>query len=1055
MCVFAKKIFRPLLKNKVLFRISTMLGGNRMIYAEQMGQWIKINFKADTATFKTIVTILKTINGKFFNPDKKFWSIPYSKKDEFESKFSKFLIIWADGRNTKGKKDWGVPCDSTIIPYGFKVKPFAHQIEGFNVMVSQKALILADEMGAGKCLDKHSYAQVNDEAMTMEELWEKYADTSTLTYDDEGGEWADSKEKLIVPSLNGEGKLVKQEIVRLYRQRVSENLTKVSTVGGYYATITKRHQLLSENGWSNKIGNFISGVSYLPEGNRKLDSDILELIAWSLTEGYERRQNAMIITQKDKELLRSLAALVCKIDFKYNLDISPQVKYSKNGCFQLYICGKKFKNFLVDMGYAWNTNSAHRSIPTIIQQLDNEHLALFLRHVFDAEGSVGKNLMEITLASEKMLNQIAYLLLRFGIHMTIHNKESMAYNGKRIKRTYFRGNICGDEARKFKELIGFNTGYKSRLLDELCDRPSNPNIDVIPTLKLLQEFKEVTNLPMLHFCTHAIYIKSQNCSRDSAKKVIALLDKIISGETLEKYKLLARSKWTDATLEAYEKLDINYVIEARNKIQNMLDKDLLYLKVTKVEDIWYDDYVYDLEVKDTHNFVGGVGGLMLHNTVQALTAMEARYLLGQIKRVLIITKASLTYNWQNEAAKFTRQKAVVLGGSKNERMKQYADLYYDKKTLFFITSYETYRNDYFHFQQFYWSAMILDESQKVKGWNTKIGELIHEIDADYKYALTGTPIINTPLEAYNILKWLGVEKRDWWTFRNRYAVLGGFNDKEIVGYKNLPELQQKIQNVLLRRLKEDVLDLPPKIRQVVLLEMTASQKKVYKNVKAGIINETLGAMQTGEIHPLVELIRLKQCTSSIRIFEGIEVSDDEHSVKINTLKEYLEDICISNKAVVFTQFKTVVKILLKDKEILKYNPAVITGDVHSAARAGENTSDRQRQVDKFQNDSSCRLFIGTLGSCREGLTLTEGNYVFFLDEEWAEAYNQQGEDRCMRIGQQKTVNIYRFRCKDTIDEIIGQVLLGKEEMFDNIIDMKSSGATPKMKTLLQDILKVG
>jgi SNF2 family DNA or RNA helicase len=91
-------------------------------------------------------------------------------------------------------------------------------------------------------------------------------------------------------------------------------------------------------------------------------------------------------------------------------------------------------------------------------------------------------------------------------------------------------------------------------------------------------------------------------------------------------------------------------------------------------------------------------------------------------------------------------------------------------------------------------------------------------------------------------------------------------------------------------------------------------------------------------------------------------------------------------------------------------------------------------VKRFQEDPSCRLFIGTLGACREGLTLTAASHCFFLDEEWAEAYNIQAEDRLYRIGQKQTVNIYRYRCVNTIDEYVGQILLRKQNMFNRMIN---------------------
>ncbi|MEI6093791.1 MAG: C-terminal helicase domain-containing protein, partial [bacterium] len=219
--------------------------------------------------------------------------------------------------------------------------------------------------------------------------------------------------------------------------------------------------------------------------------------------------------------------------------------------------------------------------------------------------------------------------------------------------------------------------------------------------------------------------------------------------------------------------------------------------------------------------------------------------------------------------------------------------------------------------------------------------------------------------------------------------------------------------------------------------------------KKGILDNIAESAPTAEMHPLAELMKLKQCTTSLALLK-MEVPDKDRSIKVNTLKEYLEDICETDKVVVFTQFKTMVNELLKDPEIMKYNPAVITGDVNSQT-GKTGISDRQVAVNKFQEDDSCRLFIGTTGACKEGLNLTAGSYMFFLDMEWNN--DGQAEDRIYRIGQNKTAYIYYLVCKDTIDEVIYQVTIEKQQMFNSLIDGKGTGAS--MKTMLKNILEVG
>lgn len=130
-------------------RMCSIGGVLKMIYAETIGKWIKVNFRYNPKVIEKI----KTIKGRFYNPKTKNWGVPLEKKEEFEDKLADHLIIWKDG--TKGKydfsnKDWGVPKDRPVVPYNFKTKPMPHQIEGFNVLVINDKILLADEQGLGK-----------------------------------------------------------------------------------------------------------------------------------------------------------------------------------------------------------------------------------------------------------------------------------------------------------------------------------------------------------------------------------------------------------------------------------------------------------------------------------------------------------------------------------------------------------------------------------------------------------------------------------------------------------------------------------------------------------------------------------------------------------------------------------------------------------------------------------------------------------------------------------------------------------------------------------------
>ena len=201
--------------------------------------------------------------------------------------------------------------------------------------------------------------------------------------------------------------------------------------------------------------------------------------------------------------------------------------------------------------------------------------------------------------------------------------------------------------------------------------------------------------------------------------------------------------------------------------------------------------------------------------------------------------------------------------------------------------------------------------------------------------------------------------------------------------------------------------------------MNEKQKRLYSEVKMEIKQE-LSQMKPN-LNPLAQLIRLRQVTGNPKMFlkEGEQINNP----KFDRAEELIENaIANSDKVVLFSNWTSIT-----DEAMIrfsKYNPAIITGEVQ----------DRQEQVNKFMNDDSCKLIIGTIGAMGTGLTLTAASTVIFLDSPWARAYKEQAEDRCHRIGQTKSVNYYTIVCKDTIDENIEKIIYKKGLISDCIVD---------------------
>ena len=474
-------------------------------------------------------------------------------------------------------------------------------------------------------------------------------------------------------------------------------------------------------------------------------------------------------------------------------------------------------------------------------------------------------------------------------------------------------------------------------------------------------------------------------------------------------------------------------------------------------------------------------------TWQTVTAVEAKKKLGQLNRCLILAKASLLYMWRDEIEKFTNCKAIVYAGTQKQRMKISDYLFKNDDWTFLIMSYEMFRisigtvTNIDNYKPF--GCLVLDESHKIKNPMSKIGERIHYIPFKYKYLLTATPLPNSPLEAFNYLKLGnalppksieynpytkgGIVKNilhEWWAFQHRYCIYGGYNDREVIGYKNIDELRTAIQSNMLRRTKEEKLkDLPDVTFKNIELEMLPKQKRMYDAIRKEILEELAETDINKVPSMLAKLTRLQQVTGSLQLI-GVDSKKDQ-SIKLNALDDLLEELILDagEKVIIFTKFKSLLDIIANKYK--KYNPAIVHGEVSSHALPEREaldrckrqykynwqimseteketilyeltTSPRQKEVNKFQNDENCMIFLGTTEACKEGLTLTAASNVIFIDYPWNWASYSQAFSRAHRIGQKNAVTVYNLICKGTIDEKVFNTIINKKSMSEIMIDTK-------------------
>lgn len=414
----------------------------------------------------------------------------------------------------------------------------------------------------------------------------------------------------------------------------------------------------------------------------------------------------------------------------------------------------------------------------------------------------------------------------------------------------------------------------------------------------------------------------------------------------------------------------------------------------------------------------------------------------EIYKCLIVCGVnSVKYNWQEEITKHSSEKSTIIDDKTMDLRVQHINNWYKNNEYFGIINIESLRNEkiqdalYVGIKDGFIGAVIVDEIHKAKNGQSQQGKALRTLRAPIKIGLTGTPIMSKAEDLWNILTWLGVEKRNVWQFRNAYCVMGGFNNYKVVAYKNLESLNGLLNTVMLRRTKAEVLDLPPKTYITEYVGLPRKSQILYKQIRDGIVEEMEDILSNP--NPLTCTLRLRQLTSG-------DPNLTEYNPKLDRIKEILEDEIIPNgeKAIIFSQWSTIAKDL--GDELQKYNPIVITGEI--------DPEQRQKLVNEFQTNPNCKIAIGTIGAMGTGLTLNKANHVFFMDKAWTSGENEQAEDRAHRIGTQGTVNIISMVAKGTIDEGIEDYLKENKDLFDRVVDGK--GSNVDMRALLNKLLKL-
>ena len=430
----------------------------------------------------------------------------------------------------------------------------------------------------------------------------------------------------------------------------------------------------------------------------------------------------------------------------------------------------------------------------------------------------------------------------------------------------------------------------------------------------------------------------------------------------------------------------------------------------------------------------------LGKTLTAIYIAEELKKRNNLEHCLIICGVNtLKINWENEIKRHSNLSCRIIGKRTSSTGRVYYDTIENRikelktklKEFFIIINIESLRSDKIlkelNSNTNKFDMIVLDEAHVCKSPTSEQGRNLLKLkNASYKIALSGTLILNSPLDTYVPLKWIEKEHSNYTNFKSQYCIYGGYFNNEITGYKNIDYLEQQIQNCSLRRTKE-LLNLPEKNIVNEILDMNEKEAIFYQNIANGIL-EQVDKIEMSTINLLSMITRLRQVTSC----PSLLTSEDISSTKLQRTQELIEEITSNgDKVVVFSLFKEPLNQLYN--KLTKYKPLLCTGDISDI--------DISKNINLFQTNSEYKVILCTHSKMGTGVTLNAASYSIFIDSPWTAGMSEQSEDRIHRIGSKKPVFIYKLYCNNTFDMRVKEIVENKQALGDYLIDNKRDQKT--------------
>lgn len=428
-------------------------------------------------------------------------------------------------------------------------------------------------------------------------------------------------------------------------------------------------------------------------------------------------------------------------------------------------------------------------------------------------------------------------------------------------------------------------------------------------------------------------------------------------------------------------------------------------------------------------------------TLTAIAIAGAGYQMGKVERLLIVAPTSVVAVWPKELQEYAKFKYTckTLLGEKKQRIKQIDDLlkFPFKALKVAVINYEsTWRPEILEkLKEFDADMVIADESQRIKTYDAAQSKAMHELgdQARYKLILSGTPVQTAAIDIWSQYRFLDktVFGDNFFKFRGRYAIMGGYGNKKIVGYKDLEGLIKKEHSIAFRVTKDEALDLPEQTFETRKIQFSQKEKNLYERIKKDSYAELDGGGHITATTVLTRLLRLQQLAGGFLVQDDAQKPQLVSRAKLDTLADIIEDYVIGSgkKLVIFARFIAEVKAIMElaDKVLPKeLKQVAIYGDIKK--------EDRGDIVKQFQEDPKTVLFIGQIDTAGTGITLTAADTCVYYSKNFNYATYSQSLSRIHRIGQRNCCTYIDLEIEGTIDELISKALSRKEDMAKTVVD---------------------